>query len=130
MKRFQITYYTEDPSKEYVLALRKVKTAKELIAILEYYKPLNPKGLQQAKKMTDKDVVDMHRDWKKASKPGLSEKWVDTFVKRFGEVLVPDRLLQTALVAEKFKAPWGTAYIRLKETGKFKNSESTKKSKA
>lgn len=119
MEKLEIGYTTEDPTKKYVKALKKVKTKEELKKVLWFYREIAPEGLKDSEKFTDSDVIQMQKDWKKANKE-MAEKWTEEFIKKFGNILVPGRLLLTALTAERFKAPWGTAFIRLKELGKFK----------
>lgn len=119
MEKLEIGYVTEDPTKKYVKALKKVNTKEELEKLLWYYRDVAPEGLKDAKKFTDEDVAQMQKDWKKARKEQTQE-WTEKFIEKYGNILIPKRLIMTVMAAEKFKAPWGTTFIRLKELGKFK----------
>ena len=120
MEKLIIGYLTEDPTIKYVKALKKVKTKEELEKVLWFYREITPEGYRDTKKFTDSDVIQMQKDWKKANKEGQDDKWTEEFLSKFGNIIVPNRLLLTAMTADRFKAPWGTAFIRLKELGKFK----------
>lgn len=120
MEKLTIGYLTEDPTKKYVKALKKVKTKEELEKVLWFYREITPEGYKDAKKFTDSDVIQMQKDWKKAKKDDQDDKFIEEFLSKFGNILVPSRLLLTSVTADRFKAPWGTAFIRLKELGKFK----------
>lgn len=112
----KITYTTDDPAKEYAAAIRKVETKDGLIKVLMHYKEFAPDAIKQAKSLTDDTFIEFQQYLKKAARK-QSEKWTEAFIGRFGDIAMPEKMLIASLVADQFKVPWGTAFIRLTEEG-------------
>lgn len=109
-----ITYTTDDPTKEYIRSIRRAKSKEELVKELEYWKLIADDALKVAKKFTDEDFKQFHKDWKKA-KDEQPVEWIDAFNKRFGVIVMPDKLLTASITAIQYHVPFGTAYKRLYE---------------
>lgn len=107
----------DDPTPEYIKGIRKATTAKELVEAIQPYSEICGDALQAAEVMEDKEVKEFQRDWRKASKP-QSDEWTENFIKRFGMIVMPSKLLEASLIAEKYHAPWGVAFIRMQEIKK------------
>ncbi len=65
MKAFKVDYLTEDPTKEYVTAIRATKSKEELVKVITPYKVFAEDALKQAKAMSIKDFLDFLPAWKR-----------------------------------------------------------------
>jgi hypothetical protein len=60
------------------------------------------------------------RQWRKGlAKERKGQFAGEDFAIRFGALLLPELLLKVGMVAVIFNAPWGCAYIRMKEAGQL-----------
>ena len=114
MKKIEIYPLMDDPTEAYIKAISKSKTADDLVKAIEPFSEICDEAYTLAKSMFDVDVVQMHKDWKKASKP-QSEEWIHKFNSIFGKIIVPSKLVKASLLADTYHAPWGVAYIRMTE---------------
>lgn len=117
----RITYTTEDPSKEYIKAIRRAETKGQLVKAILPYKRIADDALKVAKTFTNKDFKDFVIDWRKAKK-AKDVDWINEFNKRFGIIVMPRKILITSMTAAQFGAPWGCAFIRCEEMGGFKKA--------
>ncbi len=100
-----IGYTTESPAAEYAKAIRRAKTREELIKALEPYKKIAADALKVAKKMSDQDFKDLKRDLPKAKRE-MPVEWIDEFNKRFGTIVMPEKLLFSSLTEKRYQV-WG-----------------------
>lgn len=113
---FEIGYVTEDPTKKYSSMIRSTRSKEELIDVLSYYKILDNGALKIAKGMNDKDFGIFKNDLSKAKKE-QTEQWINYFNERWGEIVMPKKMILTSLICMQFVAPWGCAFIRGEEIG-------------
>lgn len=108
-----VRYLTEDPSAVYGAAIRAAKCKADLVAAIEPWKRLAPDAYKEA---WDCNWKDMAWALKHARSEGDGEK-VNQIA---GNVLMPAVMLQVSMVAIQFKAPWGCAFIRMREMEQIK----------
>lgn len=106
----------DEPMKRYVKALDEARNLSDLIDELARWPVLASDALEQAQA---KDF-----DWDQFQL-GLSmeRRGVfagETWVRRYGAILMPAASIEPAMVAAKFKVPFGLAYLRLYEVGRDK----------
>lgn len=112
-----VHYLTDDPAKEYVADLDRVTNLQELRKLLRDWKPFVGKdAIDAAKAMDDADFTDF-RDGLvlERKKKYAGDEWAT----KFGAIIIPTPMLKASTIAERFKVPWGTAFIRLRDTGKL-----------
>jgi hypothetical protein len=116
MKAIEITHTTDDYVERYGNAIRAAKSAKALVEAISPFKRAADDALACARHLTNEDFKDFTRDLVKARRK-MSTKWIETFNERFGDIVMPRKMLIASLTAEHFHAPWGTAFIRCEEIG-------------
>ena len=114
----EIHYTTENPSSKYAWQIRRTKNKEELLKMLNEYKEIADDSIKIAKTFTDKDFKQFKTDLKKAKKD-QGEEWNKKFNERFGIIIMPKKLVISTLIASKYLAPWGCAFIRCKELNYF-----------
>ena len=107
-----ISYLSECDS-DYAKKLAGVKTHEELIVLLKEYEPIAWDALDLVKGLDKKDFERLIKDMGKERR-GKFSKNMDASI-----VMMPQTMFKVSLVANQFKVPWGTAFIRLKEIGKI-----------
>jgi hypothetical protein len=107
--------YLSTTDKGYSIAIRKVKTLNELKEIVAYYRPIAEDAYEHVVKLNESDFEKFLTDLKKA--PRAKGKTAERIVDEWGDIIMPAILLKVSLTAIHFHAPFGTAYIRMKETG-------------
>ncbi len=105
--------YLSDQAHDYCEALDPCKSLAELTALLEEYHTLFPDALAAIPK--DQEEFEVFLKGLKKERRGRFAG--ETFVKRFGPVLMPATAMEVSFVAHKYSVPWGCAFIRLKEAG-------------
>jgi hypothetical protein len=103
--------YVSDQAGDYNSALSKCKSLHELTELLRSYHTIFPDALAQAPRDVDEYDAFM-RGLRKERRGNFAG---EEFMKRFGNVLLPDLMLHVGMVAQHFKAPWGCAFLRLKD---------------
>lgn len=114
MKKIEITPLMDDPTSAYIKAIIHTKTAAELVKAIEPFSEICDDAIALARTMLDEDVVQMHKDWKKAAKP-QKEEWIRTFSASYGIIIAPKKLMMASLIAARYHTPWGVAYMRMTE---------------
>lgn len=109
-----INYYTDDPTEAYQKAIRSAKNKQELVRVIVPFKVFAGDALKCARKFTDNDFNDFVKDLKRAKKE-TDEEWNMQFVKRFGDISMPIKLVVSSLMASQYCVPWGTSFIRCEE---------------
>lgn len=112
-----VHYLTEDPTKKYVADLNRVTNLQELRKLLRDWKPfVGDDAIAVAKEMDEADFTDFRDGLDlERKKKYAGDEWAT----KFGGIIIPTPMLKAAIVAENFKVPWGTAFIRLRDTGKL-----------
>ena len=110
-------HYTSDTNKDYVDGLTKATTLGELQRHVHTYQRVADDAWKIAQEM---DAAAFH-EWRtglrmERKRQFAGEQWAE----RYGALLMPRVLMEVEMVSNHFKAPWGCAYIRLKEEGIIK----------
>lgn len=108
-----VTYLSEF-DKEYVIGLRQCADLPRLRAFTLHWGGLAPDAYESVRKMQDEDWHTFKRGLNKESKGKYAG---DAWAERYGDILVPALLMRVSMVADQFGAPWGTAFLRLEQTG-------------
>ncbi len=112
----EIGYVSETPQ-EYSEALRKVKTLRELSDIVQFYRPLTDDAIRKVKSMSQSDFDKFIVDIKKSNRAqGMTAKRI---ADEWGDILMPRTMLEISMIAINAGAPFGTAFIRMKEAGRI-----------
>lgn len=103
--------YTSDQASDYSKALPKCKSLDELTHLLESYHTIFPDALEHAP-MNEGEFIDFMAGLRKERRGQFAG---EEFMNRFGVVLLPELMLHVGMVAQHFGAPWGCAFLRLKD---------------
>lgn len=109
----EITYVTEDPTEEYQKAIRTAKDRNELLKRVKKYAVVADDAIEKVLDMTQDDFVQFKKDLPKLKK--ATGELAEELVTRWGDIVMPRKMMMVTLVAMEFKVPWGLAYIRCKE---------------
>ena len=112
MKESEINYLTEDPSLEWCKVIDASDTLEKLRDVTESWGVLTQDAYEASLRM-DQESFKIFKKGLKLERSGKSsgEDWQQ----EYGFIILPERLFISSLLAQEFCAPWGTAYIRLKE---------------
>lgn len=118
MKNFEMKKitYLSDQAKDYQEQLNRVETYEDLTCLLLNYETICWDALDLAKEFSRKRF----EKFKKAlhlERRGKFSNNCDAMV-----IIMPSVMFKVSIVANKFNAPWGCAFIRLTEVGKLKNT--------
>ena len=116
VERVTIGYTTDDFAEQYGKAIRNAKTLSSLIERIRPFEEAADDALKQAQGLTEDDFKDFVRDIRKAKKQ-QPEEWIEKFNLRFGDIVMPYKMLIASFAASQFCCPWGCAFIRLTELG-------------
>lgn len=106
----------DDPAKDYIKAVRMASDCRALIKAIEPYEIIASDALKHAKELKDNDFKDFVRDLKKASK-SKDVTFIEGFNKRFGDIVLPRKMLTASLIAMQAHVPWGCAFNRGEQIG-------------
>src|SRR3990167_6215950 len=120
----KINYLTDDPSKEYGKRLKAARTLMALREAIEEYKNVAPDALHVVHKMDENDFKQFKKDLPKMKT--AEGKEAERMVEKWGKIVMPMKLIWSTIVANKYHAPWGTAFIRCEEVGWPKKNETKK----
>lgn len=109
-----VVTYLSDFAKEYVLGLRQCADLPRLREFSLHWGGLCPDAFESIRRMTDTDWPDFKAGLAKESRGKYAG---DAWAERYGDILMPALLLRVSMIAEQFGAPWGTAFLRLEQTG-------------
>src|SRR4030042_3072048 len=105
--------YVSDCAVEYVAELKKAGIYEELKAFMEKYKEIAYDAYLAVNDPAF-DMVEFQAGEKKERRGRFAgEEWN----LKYGAVLMPEIIMFVSMVANKFHAPFGTAFIRLEEEG-------------
>lgn len=110
-----ITYMSDQPG-DYVKALSRARSVDALRAVTAAYAEIAPDADEIAKRMTAKDFKRFRAGMKLEREGAFAG---EEFAVEFGAVLMPEIMFKVGMVASQFGAPWGCAYIRMKESGQL-----------
>lgn len=108
--------YLTDPVPEYIKAINAAETLESLHHTVGLYKRIAADALEAVEKM-DGEAFERWR-----AGLSLERKKVfagEEFSKTFGVILLPAVMLHVGMLAQHFGAPWGCAFIRMKEWGQI-----------
>lgn len=114
----RITYISEQPE-DYAKALDNAHSLAELVAMLKEWESLAGDALKVAMGMNEADFTEW-RDGLALERKG--EFAGNAHAKKYGAIQLPEVLFKVSIIASRFGAPWGCAYIRLKETGNLEKA--------
>ena len=104
-----LTYLSEQDA-EWAKQLRATKTLPELRALTVAWGAWTPDARKVAEKMAEADFMEFRQGLEKESRKEFAgESWA----KRYGAILIPERLMQITIRAEQFGVPFGAMAIRL-----------------
>lgn len=109
--------YVSSTDRDYSEALKKVKTLAELLELVEYYQPLTKDALAKVKSMDNADFDNFKKDMKFVRT--ATGKKAEHIVEQWGAIILPETMVKVSMVAMHFGAPFGTAFIRMKEEGQI-----------
>lgn len=110
-------HYTSDTNQDYVDGLTKAKTLKELQSHVQTYQRVAGDAWEIVGVMDE----DAFHEWRHGLLQERKNKFAgEPWAEKYGAVLMPRILMEVSMVASHFEAPWGCAYIRLKEEGVIK----------
>jgi hypothetical protein len=108
--------YLTEPMEPYMKALEGAKTLKSLAAAVQKYKKIAADACAVVDGMGEADFTEWRRGLASERKKEFAG---DEWCQRFGAILIPRVMLEVGLVANHFVAPWGCAYIRMREEGRI-----------
>jgi len=110
----QVSHVSEIPE-DYQKALDEARTLPQLRRVVQEYREVAVDAVDAVNQMDDDAFV----VWRGAlAKERRGVFMGEALIDRFGPILMPAVMLQVAAVADRFKVPWGLAYIRLREAGR------------
>lgn len=117
VKSREVLGYADDSPARYVKDLDGASSVSELQEALARWPILAADAIEQADAMSGDDW-DEFTIGKNAERKGrfAGEEWA----RKYGAILMPAAMVQPALIAARYFCPFGTAYIRIWQTGKDK----------
>jgi hypothetical protein len=109
--------YVSATDQEYSKALGEVKTLDDLKKLVNYYEPVARDAVAKVNGMSSYDFVMFKEDSRKVKR--ATGKEAERIVDEWGDIFMPRTMMKVSLTAIQFGAPFGTAFIRLKEMGKL-----------
>jgi hypothetical protein len=108
----EVTYTTENPGHEYAKAIDNAKTSTDLAYTLMERKRFAGDAIAVAQEMTAADFNEFRAG---LAKERRGKSAGAGFAKKYGAILMPEKLLISSLVESEYKVPWGFAFIRCEE---------------
>lgn len=116
--------YTSETPKDYSAGLSKCKTLDQLREHVQTYRRIADDAWQIVKDMEQPAFLELLRGLRKERKGEFAgEEWAEKYM----AVMLPEILFRVSAVAVQYGAPWGCAYIRLKEAGRIVESSNVAK---
>jgi len=106
--------YISDTVSDYGKALDCCKSASDLKAVTALYRRVASDADAVAQEMLDTEFAEFAAGLKKERK-GLfaGEEWCE----KYGAILMPELMIHVTIAADKFKVPFGLAFIKAVESG-------------
>lgn len=117
MRTIQIGYTSEDIVQGYEKAIRAATTLEELVAAAKFYMPLTADAVALAKSMKAADLEEFLKDAKAARR--AKGKNAERIVDRWGDLLMPNKMLEVSIMAARLHVPFGLVFIRMQEAGRL-----------
>ena len=111
----RIGYVSETP-KDYSAGLSKCKTLAALRDHVQTYRRVADDAWQVVKDMELPAFLELQAGLRKERRGKYAG---DAWAEKYMNVMLPEILFRVSMVAERFKVPWGCAYIRLKDVGRI-----------
>lgn len=111
MRLSDVTWYTEDPAKEYVKGLAQCDTLEKLRLYLAEWDGLVDDAAKLAGTMTEKDFKTFAKCLKKERSGKFSGMKNIVMV---GTLIMPELMFKASTASLQYVVPWGTAVIRLR----------------
>ncbi len=115
MQKMKPITYASDQARDYAQGLSGSRTLEQLREMVESYREI----AQDAVNALPKDIEEFLKFRSGLSKERKGKFSGLEFSNRFGSLIMPDIIVKVSMVAEKFKAPWGLCYLRMKEQRKI-----------
>jgi hypothetical protein len=114
-----ISHYS-DCMTEYMAGIDKADTLEKLRELTAKYRRIADDAYAVVSGMDEQSFADFRKLLPKARRKNgkVPEAWLE----RFSIILLPRVLFEVGMVAHQFVAPWGCAFIRLKEFGAIKEA--------
>lgn len=106
--------YLSDIPAEYRAAIDAAVSVSSLLAAIEPFLEVAADAYTVASVMAEADWVDFRAGLERERAGGWGG---DEWSVRYSAILLPHRMVEAQLLAERFGVPWGTAYIRAREAG-------------
>lgn len=106
--------YLSSADQDYCRLLPLQKSLKALRKLTKQYDRIAADAHEIAEKMTEEDFVEFRAG---LAKEKQGEFAGEIFMEKFGAILLPTVLLQVGMTAKQFGAPFGVAYIKMKDAG-------------
>jgi hypothetical protein len=111
--------YVSDNAADYVAGLKTAQTLEDLKSFVTAQRFLAPDAFE-AVHSPDFNWDEFKRGRKLENKGDYAG---DEWAKKYGAVMMPEIIIRVGIVAHQFGAPWGCAYIRMKEEGLIKETK-------
>jgi len=114
VKSLEIGYQSDTPM-EYSRAIRRARTFTGLLRAVTKYRRVASDAFDLVSAMSAQDFADFQQHLPESGKPdGMPPlAWLE----RFSIVVMPDTMFRVSMIAAHFGAPWGCAFIRMKQDG-------------
>ena len=111
----EINYLTENPSREYAKVIRQAKSLAALRKGIMKFREVAPDAMETVNGLSVADFRRFRKDLPKFKR--AEGELADRLNREWGDIVIPRKLMWSTVVAERFHAPWGTAFIRLEQFG-------------
>lgn len=99
---------------DYMKMLDQADTLSKLKSGIARYKPIAADAVSLVEKMDERTFLGFRKAMAKERKGVFcGEGWIDLV----GTILMPEVIFRIAIIADKFKAPWGVAFLQMKNAG-------------
>lgn len=113
-----ISYISDQPA-DYVKALVEADTLAKLLAFTKAWSEVAKDAHETVRAMTPHDF----KEWRKGYAKERAGKFAgEKFAVKYGALMMPEVLMKVSMIAQHFGAPWGCAYLRLKQTGQLEQA--------
>jgi hypothetical protein len=115
MGGFEVSYGS-DFAKEYCQGLTACDTLERLQEYVEHWSQFARDAYDVTRKMTQADFTEYQKGIAIERKGKFAG---EEYAERYGAILLPEFLMFVSYVADRFKVPWGVAFIRLRDMNKI-----------
>jgi hypothetical protein len=108
--------HTTEPAEQYAKELGVAGSLSALVAFGARWRTVASDAEQVIAGMTEADFAEFRKGLAKERRGHFAG---DGFMTRYGNIPMPDVLFAAAGTAARFNAPWGLAYIRMRDAGQI-----------